>query len=195
MPPTQSSSRFALVRGNREPMIWPFRAEEEALEWALDHGCLDWDVQELGDQPEHAAHCGRCKEPWPCEHEQNDREARAFAMRLDRLCSHCGQEILPGSKQHQLRRSEVSHGQAPLPRLRQGPDVRERRVGRRRQAGTPSAAPAGGVMYRKWLAEAFASLAMRLDPEIFEPEGCDCCAPDDCGGGPDATHPHWDLTT
>lgn len=87
------SDKFALRRGSGEPMIWPFASEEEAQDWALDHGCLDWDVERMADRPEHAPYCGRCSEAWPCEHVRLDRRAAVIIHASANACARCGKRV------------------------------------------------------------------------------------------------------
>lgn len=88
-----SDAKWALMRGNREPMIWPFRTQEDAEDWALEHGCLDWHTKEIADRPEHEAICGRCREPWPCEHVRLDRHAVSIIRANENRCARCGKQI------------------------------------------------------------------------------------------------------
>lgn len=53
--------------------------------------------------PGHRPICAECGEDWPCEHQRNEYEVKAFASRLARQCHHCGEEI-------ELRHSSVMFG-------------------------------------------------------------------------------------
>jgi hypothetical protein len=82
-----------LSRGRREPVIWPFESQEMAEDWALEHGCLDWRAEPMTDRPEHEAICGRCREPWPCEHVRLDRKAAAIIRASEEICARCGKRV------------------------------------------------------------------------------------------------------
>jgi hypothetical protein len=83
--------RWILCRGRREPCVYPFRSEAEALDFALDHGMIDWRAERSDDpEKEHEEICARCREPWPCAHIRLDRET-AWLLRVAKdACHRCG---------------------------------------------------------------------------------------------------------
>lgn len=82
--------KWMLKRGRNDPMIWPFDSREDAEEWALDHGCMDWRAELIADRDEHESACGRCRTPWPCEHVRLDRQARQIILAAENACARCG---------------------------------------------------------------------------------------------------------
>jgi len=91
---SDGNERWMLIRGRREPYVYPFASREDAETFALDHGLLDWRAQRHDDPDEdHQAVCARCRERWPCEHVRLDREARNIILRAQRTCARCDQLI------------------------------------------------------------------------------------------------------
>lgn len=74
-------------------MIWPFRSREDAEEWALDHGCIDYRAEEMAEAPEHEEICARCRELWPCEHVRLNREADRILWNAKHACARCRKPI------------------------------------------------------------------------------------------------------
>lgn len=92
-PKPDECSKWCLIRGKDEPMIWPFREREDAEDWALDHGLIDYQPQEMAEAPQHHEICARCREPWPCEHERLDREAARILYAAKHICHRCEKRI------------------------------------------------------------------------------------------------------
>lgn len=92
--PADTAERWILSRGRGEPHVYPFRSEADALDFALDHGMIDWRAERTDDpQEEHEAICHRCKEPWPCTHVRLDRQTAMILGAAKRTCHRCGKEI------------------------------------------------------------------------------------------------------
>lgn len=91
---TDPEERWILMRSPRDPLVYPFRTEAEAADFAVEHGMVDWHAERSDDpQAEHQAVCARCNEPWPCEHTQLDREAALILQAALTTCHRCGQNI------------------------------------------------------------------------------------------------------
>lgn len=89
-PDPDRQERWILVRGDREPCVYPFDNQEAAQDFALDHGMLDWRA-ERNDDPKkpHEEICGSCREPWPCKVVRLDREASAIIWQAKHACQRC----------------------------------------------------------------------------------------------------------
>jgi hypothetical protein len=64
----------------------------------------------IGTVGEHHAVCCVCSQPWPCGHYRRDREADAYARRLNDACVVCGQTdgVRWGTVRRELGNGEVS---------------------------------------------------------------------------------------
>lgn len=86
--------RWRLVRGRQDVQVWPFRSEDEAADFALDHGLLDWRASRVDDpEREHEPVCARCHERWPCEHVRLDGEAKRIIHAAANRCHRCGKQV------------------------------------------------------------------------------------------------------
>lgn len=95
-PPTQSEPNrvWVLRRGPHEPMVWPFATEDQAGDFALDHGLLDWRVEPFDDpRKEHQPLCACCHEPWPCRHVRIEQHAHAIVHAAANRCARCRKQI------------------------------------------------------------------------------------------------------
>jgi hypothetical protein len=86
-------ARWLLVRDADSPRVWPFDSREAAVAWADEHGLIGYHAEPLKAHDEHEAVCASCREPWPCHHEQLDREARKIIWRAEHTCARCNREI------------------------------------------------------------------------------------------------------
>lgn len=88
------SERWILGRGRGEPCVYPFASEQQALDFALDHGMTDWRAERSDDpSEEHRPICASCGEPWACHHVRVEGHANAVIRAAANRCAHCGKQI------------------------------------------------------------------------------------------------------
>jgi hypothetical protein len=83
-----------LRRGQRDPMVWPFETEDDADDFKLEHGLLDWRSERM-DNPEqdHEPVCAHDRERWPCRYVRLEQEARGIIRAAENRCHRCGKQI------------------------------------------------------------------------------------------------------
>lgn len=91
---TDPEERWILKRSRHDPLVYPFRSEAEAADFAVEHGMVDWRATRSDDPAkEHEAVCNRSREQWPCKHVRLDARAKSIIAAANNRCARCGKQI------------------------------------------------------------------------------------------------------